>query len=498
MNRTRCLASTFATVVLSAALSSATEPIDVGDRVCLFLDDRFVAKQVGLERTWHQGKPLENPAIASSDLVDRWPHLFGSVVYDPQDKLYKMWYSSIREGMFYAESRDGKAWSKPKLGIHTVDGSKDNNLVSPAVALPNVFLDPNEKDPKARFKLFAWDTSYYSKLPIEERANGHKLFRSGDGIHWDPVGAGVPGSLVASSDRCSNFICSDTNQVIWDSLAGRYLVTFRTYPKHWPEGEFEAGRRRSIGITTAQQITGPWQPIVKSVVPDEQDDKAAALAMRDVPPDSKKWAELYVMPLFTYGNHYVGLLSPIHVANVGNGKLVANAPGGGDLQLAFSHDGMKWHRPAERPPLIAPSTAAELHPVYAACSAPLEMDKEIWIYYAEANSSHPSEKDPKAQIRAAAWRKDGFVSLDTEGKGSLTTPPLVFTGKQLRVNFQGSVTVTVLDDREQRIESLSPQTLTGDSVAQAVEWDMSTLAGRPIRLRFDVEKGHLWSFRFAP
>jgi hypothetical protein len=398
--------------------------------------------------------------------------------------------------MFYAESRDGKVWSKPKLGLHTVDSSKDNNLVTPAVALPNVFLDPNERDPKARFKLFAWDTSYYAKMPLEERANGHKLFRSSEGIRWDPMGAGIPGSVVAPSDRLSNFITSDTNQVIWDSLAGRYLVSFRTYPKQWPEGEFEAGRRRSIGITTAQQITGSWPPVVTCIIPDEQDDKAAALAMRGVPPACKKWAELYVMPLFTYGNHYVGLLSLIHVADVGDGKMVANAIGGGDLQLAFSHDAMKWHRPAERPTLVSPSPAADLHPVYAACSSPLEMGEEIWIYYAEANSSHPAAKDPKSQIRAAAWRRDGFVSLDAAGKGSLITQPLRVAGKQMLVNFQGAMTVTALDAHGQSIAGLLPQNLTGNSISQALDWDLSKLSGQAIRLRFDLEKASLWSIRF--
>jgi hypothetical protein len=82
----------------------ASEPVAVGDRTCLFLDDRFIAEQSGLKRIWHQGKPRPEPAITGN-----WPHMFGSVLYDPQTKLYKMWYEDVAHGkgwIHYAESKD--------------------------------------------------------------------------------------------------------------------------------------------------------------------------------------------------------------------------------------------------------------------------------------------------------------------------------------------------------------------------------------------------------
>src|ERR1043166_8331722 len=74
----------------------------IRDRTCLFLDDRFVAEQSGLKRTWHQGKPQPQPAITESGKWERWLHMFGSVIHDPKDGLYKMYYESAifprREG----------------------------------------------------------------------------------------------------------------------------------------------------------------------------------------------------------------------------------------------------------------------------------------------------------------------------------------------------------------------------------------------------------------
>src|SRR5687768_9196986 len=91
-------------VVVGAQAASAAEPIAIGDRTCLFLDDRFIAEQSGMRRAWHQGKPRPEVAIQAEkeNAWEKWPHLFGSVIHDPQDGLYKMYYESAiiprREG----------------------------------------------------------------------------------------------------------------------------------------------------------------------------------------------------------------------------------------------------------------------------------------------------------------------------------------------------------------------------------------------------------------
>src|SRR5437764_10466349 len=144
--------------------------------------------------------------------------------------------------------------------------------------------------------------------------------------------------------------------------------------------------------------------------------------------------------------------------------------GSGDLQLTFSHDGKKWYRHPDRQSLIAPSPA-KLIPVFAACNEPLEMGDEVWIFYTEATGTHAEEGTP-SYLRAARWRKDGFVSLDCAGKGRLTTPPLVVQGRELRVNFrgheEGSLRVALLDDQGKPIPGFAADDcdpFTGDAVA---------------------------------
>ena len=105
---------------------------------------------------------------------------YGSLVYDDDERLFKMWYSMYSrdwtEAMLaYATSRDGLNWEKPNLGIIEYRGSQDNNLVfgsprqptreeielDPTMAPPGgtrfegawVIKDPVETDPARRYKM---------------------------------------------------------------------------------------------------------------------------------------------------------------------------------------------------------------------------------------------------------------------------------------------------------------------------------------------------------
>ncbi len=468
-------------------------PLVVGNRVCFFLDDRFISEQAGLKRTWHQGKPREEVAIRATQPWEKWPHLFGSVFRDPKDGLFKMYYESaifpaLRPPdsftcyICYAESRDGKNWIKPKLGLYEHAGSKENNIVFFEAELANIILDPRERDPAARLKAFV-----YLKSHNPHGGHGTCLLSSGDGLKWKFLGGfNKPEYVVAEQ---GNF--TDSHSFIWDPLGQRYLAFVRTFVKSHV-AESKDGRRRAVGISQCQELNRGWTPIINVLAADERDDAKVAPFSKD--PNKPDWAELYVMNFFPYGNQYIGLVSLLYLVDG------ADSNGGGDLQLTFSHDGLKWFRQPERATLIAPSNAKELFPTYITTNEPLEIGDELWLYYTEANGGHPIAPFEKAvsQIRAAVWRKDGFVSMDAAAKGSLKTHPFIVAGKQLRVNYEGTLTVTLLDEQGQPLSGFSPKSLKGDAVSVSVDWDLSALSGKPIRLRFDLENGRLWSFRFAP
>jgi len=106
----------------------------------------------------------------------------------------------------------------------------------------------------------------------------------------------------------------------------------------------------------------------------------------------------------------------------------------------------------------------------------------------------------------ATLRRDGFASLDAGGdRGEITTRPVRFGGKRLFVNAdvrEGSLRAEVLDVGGSPIEPFSLascEPVRGkDGTAIAIGWrgaaDLSPVAGRAVRLRFEVTGGKLYSF----
>src|SRR5262245_54355903 len=96
--------------------------------------------------------------------------VYGTVLYDPQDKLFKMWYSGgtdtpdavrRRDGsprhVGYAYSEDGVHWQRPMLGLIEFAGSRENNLIHLDAQAPSVFLQTHETDPKRRLLMLTVD-----------------------------------------------------------------------------------------------------------------------------------------------------------------------------------------------------------------------------------------------------------------------------------------------------------------------------------------------------
>ncbi|MCY2970359.1 MAG: glycosyl hydrolase family 32, partial [Planctomycetota bacterium] len=89
-------------------------------------------------------------------------------------------------------------------------------------------------------------------------------------------------------------------------------------------------------------------------------------------------------------------------------------------------------------------------------------------------------------------------------QGSLTTKLLKFSGANLFVNLEsqrGGLQVEVMDEQGKVIDEFSRDKclpLVGDSTKVMVRWrggkDLSSLAGKPVRLRFYLTKGSLYSF----
>ena len=111
--------------------------------------------------------------------------------------------------------------------------------------------------------------------------------------------------------------------------------------------------------------------------------------------------------------------------------------------------------------------------------------------------------------RRHSIRVDGFVSMRAGmSGGEVTTKPLPFSGSTLEVNVStsaaGALRVAILDEDEREREGYGLEDsdeFFGDAIDQVLSWkessDLSSLAGRRVRLRFALRDADLYSFRFA-
>jgi hypothetical protein len=111
-------------------------------------------------------------------------------------------------------------------------------------------------------------------------------------------------------------------------------------------------------------------------------------------------------------------------------------------------------------------------------------------------------------LRRYTLRLDGFVSVRGSMKGGeLVTRPLKFAGSALALNLAtsaaGSVRVEIQDRGGKPHQGFSLEdcpALFGDTLERVVRWkdgaDVGSLAGKPVRLRFELKNADLYSFRF--
>ena len=113
-----------------------------------------------------------------------------------------------------------------------------------------------------------------------------------------------------------------------------------------------------------------------------------------------------------------------------------------------------------------------------------------------------------SELRRYTLRLDGFVSLYAPlAGGELITRPVTFAGSQLSLNLStsaaGTVRVEIQDVSGQPLPGFSLadcEPLYGDALEQIVVWknrpSLEPLAGRPVRLRFEVRDADLYSYHF--
>ena len=441
-------------------------PIDVGRQL---LVDEFLIDQTTLERTFHAATYYpESPVLVPDQPWETKTQpspcamvFSDGVWYDPQDKLFKMWYmGGYVAGTCYATSKDGIHWEKPKLDVFpetnlVQEGRRDSGTV---------WLDHGAGDPQSRFKM-----GYYT-------SGGLELCTSPDGIHWtEPIRSGPTG------DRTTFFYNPFRKRWIFGVRAG--ADGFGRIRRYWEAVDF---------VEDAHWKSG--EPVLW--VGADSADPA-----RD---DLKTRPQLYNLDCVAYESLLLGLFS------IWRGQPADRAKPN-EVCVGFSRDGFHWHRP-DRQALVPVS---ERHGdwnwgnVQSAGGCCLVVGDKLYFYVSGRAGIPGSRSSGVCTTGLATLRRDGFVSYDAEqGPGTLTTRPVRFQGQHLFVNAdvdEGELRAEILDalgrviapfDRENSIP------VREDSTLAELRWQgaesLAPLAGKPVRLRFYLTRGSFYAFWVSP
>ncbi len=492
----------------------AVIPIDVGRQ--LFVD-RFLVEKTDLRRTFHPAQYYpDNPVLRpdkpweSAGLHHTAMAFSDGIWYDPADHFFKAWYQggggtdwlAHNPATLYATSNDGIQWDKPNLDV-----KPGTNIVSMAMRdSATVWLDLEEKDPARRYKFL------YSHGGMGPKASLHF---SADGIHWGKEQWETP----FTGDRITMFwnpfrqvwvaslrIHSPTEtdmarqmEIVGKGKAPYKIPGERVRYRGYHEGKdiFSALTWRPTPGAGPNTIPMAYGDVVPWVGADRLDASRIDLGVRP---------ELYCVDAAAYESLMVGLFT------IWRGQ--PNRQTGGrekpnEVVVGFSRDGFHWDRPFRQAllPVSEDPKAWNHGNVQSTGGICLVVGDRLYIYM--SGRSGGADAPGVNATGLATLRRDGFVSMDAPGReGSLTTRPVRFAGSHLFVNVdspQGELGVEVLD-AQNRV--LAPFTLDNclpisvNNTLQEVTWkggaNLANLAGQPVRFRFHLRDGSLYSFWVSP
>jgi len=506
------------------------EPIEIGSRLEMFVDEVLIDRLGGAERRLHHPVPQE-----VSMVFDRpWEgnHCGGQSVLRMDDGQYRLYYSAGRQGLpefmgegvdwvdpsqifgCFLESSDGIHWTRPSVGQVEVAGTRENNIVlAPAVGgrSPGA-IGPFE------------DTR--PDVPPEERYKGVSglsgrvfAYCSPDGIHWrllndEPVIEGYDSEHFA----------------FWDSEREEY----RCYCRHRRLAAYQAGMEElsDAPLETDDQtgLTGDGLDNGRDITTSTSKDFIHWTKPEFISYSPGRVNELYenvIQPYYRAPHIIMGF--PMRYLDRGWTAALEAMPGYShrrdraamfseregtaitDAMLMSSRDRRHFQMWPES--FIRPGMGVEYNWTYwdnyvaggmvETTSRVEGAPDEISLYVTEKIL----RKGP-SQIRRHTLRVDGFVSVCAPlSGGDMLTRPLVFEGSELVMNYStsaaGSVQVEVQDAQGVPLPEFAlndSEMMYGDSLEQPMLWknnpDLGAWAGTPVRLRFVLKDADLFSLRF--
>ena len=483
----------------------AAEPIRIDSRLELLVDDYLIENMTGMRCVLHE--PTKREIAVDHDAPWEGNNCcFHTVFRDGSH--YRMYYLSgenpmhageklHRDVIAYAVSSDGIHWLKPKLGLIEFNGSKQNNIIwdVPGTHSFAAFKDANPAcKPDERYKAVA-------QSEIDQKKGASLVaMKSRDGIHWFRWGD-KPIMTRAPFDS--------QNLVFWDAVRGEYRAYFREHRNGLRD--IRTATSRDFGNWPAAKDASDWTAREWLQYPGSP---AEELYTNQIAPYyraphiflgfptryvDRGWNDSFnTMPDLEMRKGRAAIC-PRYGAAVTDGLFMSSRDG-----VTFKRWGEAFLRPG--PQELGQWIYGDQYQNWGIVETKSDIPgtpNELSMYATEGQWRGKS-----CRLRRYTIRIDGFVSLQAPlSGGECLTKLLSFSGRKLVINFAtsaaGSVRIEIQDANGKPIPGFAlaecPE-IFGDSLERTVGWkggcDVSTLAGQPVRLRFQLKDADMYSLRF--
>ncbi len=205
--------------VILCAMAAAGEPIDIGSRLELMVDDYLIERMSGgAELRLH--RPVEREVVFTCDRPWEGNHSGLATFFQDGDR-YRMYYRAANwrgllkvthEFICCAESKDGVHWTRPDLGLVEFSGSKKNNIILPGKGII-AFVPFKDANPDCKP-----DEQYKALVFLRKPSLALYAYGSRDGIRW---------RRLRQEPIITKGKFDSQNLAFWDSVRGQYVAFFR-------------------------------------------------------------------------------------------------------------------------------------------------------------------------------------------------------------------------------------------------------------------------------
>jgi len=449
----------------------------------LLIDDAFLLEVHNLKRKVNQAVKHPEPVLkldAPWDTEKMETLDYNNVLYDEDEKLFRMWYvvCGHRADEYwergrrtaYATSKDGVHWEKPIMNMVEVRGSKENNYIIPEMlSLTYTIINDPSDVPARRYKMI-----FYVDSEEQRWAQFHiplNVAYSADGITWDRPEHVNP-ILRGISDGGWGFI--------YDPDRRKYLLFTRRVPN----------LPRDISLYESYDLVN-WEDKGRILVPGDALDPPELFNFQGITP-------------FFYEDFCLGLLNTQYSLPESETYEVFHEPpadwpakslGHVDVQLAYTRDGVQWSRPKDRSCIVPNGRpgAPDEGVIFVPSANPPVINGDTYIYYYAVRhqhnqrtqtaymKEHDNDKRNAASYMLAKMPEDHWVSLDAGSKeGWLLTRSYYAPTVQLLVNTDaegGSIEAEFLTPYGRPVEGFTRTDCIGVSASgkdQEIKWKGDT------------------------